>query len=98
MTIKNVQVRKYETEGSPIRGFATVNFDLENGLELGITDISVIEGKDGLFASMPQRQYEKDGEKKYANKVFFTSGEDTTAAKEAYAELTKAVIEAYEAL
>lgn len=30
-----------------------------------VNDLSVMEGSKGLFVSMPQRSYEKNGEKKY---------------------------------
>lgn len=50
---------------------ATVSYHLE-GWDLHINDVNVINGKDGLFVSMPSRKYTaKDGSTKYANYLFF---------------------------
>lgn len=54
-----------------------------------LNDIVVVEGKNGLFTSMPQRKYTEGGEDKYAN-IF------NPITKEARDELVGAVLAAYE--
>ena len=58
--------------------------------EFVITGISVVEGKNGAFVQMPQKQYEKDGAKKFADTFF-------PVTKEAREELSDAVLAAFAA-
>ena len=51
--------------------------------------VKVIESKNGLFVSMPQSKYTKDGEQKYSNVCHPIS-------TEARAELNSVVLKAYE--
>ena len=54
-----------------------------------LNDMVVVEGSKGLFVSMPQRSYEKDGETKYSN-IY------NPITKEAREEILNAVLGAYE--
>lgn len=51
-------------------------------------EAKVMDGKNGLFVSMPQRVYEKDGEKKYKDLIYPHS-------KEGREELVASILEAY---
>lgn len=51
MEITSVNVRKYEKEGSRIKGFAEVVLDGE----FKVRNIKIIEGDNGLFIAMPYR-------------------------------------------
>jgi stage V sporulation protein G len=67
MAVKCLKIIPVESEGS-LRAFANVNVD--NLLE--INGLRVIEGRDGLFVAMPQRQYEdrETREPRYSNIVW----------------------------
>ncbi len=52
MNITSVKVRKYEKEGSFVKGFATVVIDDA----IAIHDIRVLEGENGLHIGMPRRK------------------------------------------
>ena len=57
-------MRLVKNPESPRKAYASVI--VEDGLVLN--DIVVVEGRNGLFTSMPQRQYtDKEGNTKYAN-------------------------------
>ena len=69
-----------------VKAIASVSLD---GLFV-VKNLKVMDGRKGLFVSMPQESYtDKDGSKKYAN-VFFPI---TNAAK---TELQDAVLKAYD--
>lgn len=51
-------------------------------------DCTVVNGSKGLFVSLPRKQYEKDGEKRYRNTIFI---ED----KDLMDEVKTAVLEQY---
>lgn len=76
LKIEKISIRKFEKEGSKIVAFvnATVN-------DITINSMSLVEGSDGKFVSMPS-QKGKDG--KYRAYVYMS--------KEHYQELTDAVV------
>lgn len=84
MKIRVDRINKTNSEGN-IKAYASVVLDDA----LVLTGIKVVEGSNGLFISMPSRQYEQNGEKKYAD-LFFP------ITKEAREELQKTVLEAYQ--
>lgn len=79
MKITEVKVRKYEN--GKTKGFASVTFDKM----LCVTGITIVEGKNGLFISMPQQ---KDKEGNYHDVVFPLS-------KEGRAAIQKKIIDEY---
>ena len=52
MEITSVNVRKFEKEGSQMKGIASVLIDDS----FAVHDIRIIEGKNGLFIAMPSRK------------------------------------------
>ena len=70
---------------SKVRAIASVSLDGQ----FVIKGLRVVDGKKGLFVSMPQESYTDKGEKKYSN-IFFPI---TNAAK---MELQDAVLKAYD--
>lgn len=90
---------KISTETTPVSMFSSVRVTLKNeealkgfasllvGEALMVTGIRIIQGKHGLFISMPQRKNPKTGE--YADVAFPIS-------KEKREELQKAVLAAYQ--
>ena len=52
MEITSVKIRKFEREGSRMKGFASVVVDNA----FAIHDIRIIEGDNGLFIAMPSRK------------------------------------------
>ena len=52
MEITSVKIRKFEREGSRMKGFASVVVDNA----IAIHDIRIIEGDNGLFIAMPSRK------------------------------------------
>ena len=52
MNITSVKVRKFEREGSIVKGFATVVIDDA----IAIHDIRILEGENGLYIGMPRRK------------------------------------------
>ena len=52
MKITSVNVRKFEKEGSHMKGLATVLIDDA----FVVHDIRIIEGENGLFIAMPSRK------------------------------------------
>ena len=44
---------------------------------------TVVQGKNGLFVSLPREKYTKDGVEKWADKVYFTNEADRAALQEA---------------
>ena len=57
-----------------VKAFASVNIPTEAG-DISVNDIRVIDGKNGLFISLPTRPYEEDGETKYATIVYIDDEE-----------------------
>ena len=57
MEITSVTVRRFDREGSNVKGFASVVLDEA----FAIHDIRIIEGENGLFIAMPSRKTQ-DGE------------------------------------
>lgn len=79
MKITSIKINKYENKNT--KGFASVTFDDL----LCVTGITIIEGKNGLFVSMPQAK-NKDNE--YHDIVF-------PITKEGRKAITDKVIEEY---
>ena len=52
MEITSVNVRKFEKEGSQMKGIASVLIDDA----FAVHDIRIIEGENGLFIAMPSRK------------------------------------------
>ena len=52
MEITSVNVRKFEKEGSQMKGIASILIDDA----FAVHDIRIIEGKNGLFIAMPSRK------------------------------------------
>ena len=52
MNITSVKVRKFEREGSIVKGFATIVIDDA----IAIHDIRILEGENGLHIGMPRRK------------------------------------------
>ena len=81
----NVRINSLRNDDTHIKGYASANI----GGAFAVHNISIIEGKNGLFMSMPQRSYQdENGEKKYAD-IFHA------VTKEAYDALNNKVMEAY---
>ena len=72
----------YNNENSKVKGIASAAF----GGQFAVHGITIIEGKNGLFASMPQKMND--------NGEYFPMFNPVT--KEARLQLNKAVIDAYE--
>lgn len=85
MEVKVVSMKLMKNSNSMRKAYAAV---VINDC-IRLNDVVVVEGKKGLFVSMPQRQYEKDGEVKYTN-VY------NPITKEARQEFITAVLEAYQ--
>lgn len=85
MKIDVTSMRLVKNPESTRKAYASVV--IEDAIVLN--DIAVVEGKNGLFASMPQRSYESGGETKYTN-IY------NPITKEARDELVGAVLGAYE--
>ena len=82
----SVRVYPYERESSNIRGFGSVVF----GDSFAVNNISILNGKKGLFVSMPSRTQRprKEGDKtKYVDICFPVTAE---CRKAVYEELLKA--------
>lgn len=76
MEITIVKVNKVESAGIT-KAFVTANI---NGIE--IKDITVKEGSKGLFVSMPQRSYQKDGKTLWTNIAYIVDADERTAFEE----------------
>lgn len=85
MKLEVTSIRLVKNPESARKAYASVV--VEGSIVLN--DIIVVEGKNGLFASMPQRSYTEGGETKYAN-IY------NPITKEARDELVGAVLAAYE--
>ena len=72
----------YNNENSKVKGIASAAF----GGQFAVHGITIIEGKNGLFASMPQKMND--------NGDYFPMFNPVT--KEARIQLNKAVLDAYE--
>lgn len=80
-----VRINSLRNDDTHIKGYASANI----AGAFAIHGISIIEGKNGLFMSMPQRSYQdENGEKKYSD-IFHA------VTKEAYDALNGKVMEAY---
>lgn len=77
--------RMVDYVGSSVKAFASANI----GGAFAIHGIKVIDSEKGLFVSMPQTRYEKDGKMKYSD-IFHAITAD------ARTELNHAVLDAYE--
>ncbi len=83
MNITEVKIRKYENNAT--KGFASLTFDDA----LVITGLTILEGKNGLFVSMPQTKgKDAEGKERWFDVCFPTSKEGRQA-------ITDAVLEAY---
>ena len=83
MDITEVKIRKYENNAT--KGFASITFDDA----LVVTGLTILEGKNGLFVSMPQTKgKDSDGKERWFDIVFPTSKDGRQA-------ITDAVLEAY---
>ena len=80
-----VRINSLRNDDTHIKGYASANI----AGAFAVHGISIIEGKNGLFMSMPQRSYQdENGEKKYSD-IFHA------VTKEAYEKLNDSVIGAY---
>lgn len=82
MIIKNM---KKLDNGSKVKAFFTVSFPGK----MDINDCKLVEGRNGLFAAMPSREYidKKTNEKKYQSIVYVEQDlldKISRAAKDAY--------------
>lgn len=85
MKIK-AQIERMVNTDSKVKAYASANLDGE----FVIKDISVTEGKNGLFARMPHRSYkDSNGKTQYSDTVFGLTDD-------ARANLNDAVLSAYE--
>ena len=81
----SVRINSLRNDDTHIKAYASANI----GGAFAVHGISVIEGKNGLFMSMPQRSYtDENGEKKYSD-IFHA------VTKDAYDALNDKVISAY---
>lgn len=86
MKCEVTSLRLVKNQESARKAYASVV--IEDGIALN--DLAVVEGKNGLFVSMPQRQYtDESGATKYTN-IY------NPITKEARDELMSAVLGAYE--
>lgn len=81
MRVTNVKLKNLEGKGK-LKAIGSVTFDDE----FVIRDVSVVEGANGLFISMPSR---KDAEGKYRNIVFPINSE-------LRGQITKDILAVYE--
>lgn len=84
MKITEIRINKYENKST--KGFASVTFDNL----ICVTGITILEGKNGLFISMPQNKG-KDGE--YRDIVFPITKEGRKAISDKIIEEYKKVAE-----
>lgn len=81
----SVRINSLRNDDSHIKGYASANI----GGAFAIHGISIIEGKNGLFMSMPQRSYQdENGERKYSD-IFHA------VTKDAFEALNGKVLDAY---
>lgn len=76
MNIEITKINKVDNAGIT-KAFVTANI---NGIE--VKDITVKEGSKGLFVSMPQRSYQKDGKTVWTNIVYIVDADERTAFEE----------------
>ena len=81
MNITKVNVRKFEREGSIVKGFATVVIDDA----IAIHDIRILEGDNGLHIGMPRRKLATGEFKDIAHPI----------SQEVRTKLENVIIEAY---
>ena len=81
MNITKVYVRKFEREGSIVKGFASVTIDDA----VAINDIRILEGDNGLHIGMPRRKLATGEFKDVAHPV----------NQEARTQLETAILEKY---
>lgn len=84
--VDKIQLVKGEGDNKSLKAFAT----LKIADVFVVKNLKVIEGKNGLFVSMPQEKYDKEGEAKWNDTAYPIS-------KEARDEIQGLVIKAYEA-
>ena len=77
--------RMVEYEGSKVKAIASVNI----GNAFAVHGIKVMDSEKGIFVSMPQSKYEKDGKVQYSEICH-------AVTKEAREALNSAVLSAYE--
>lgn len=66
--MNNITIRVYPIENAgTIKANVSVNIDDM----IVINDFKIIEGKNGLFVSMPQRSYTENGTTKYRDIAYF---------------------------
>ena len=81
----SARIDALRNDSSPVKAYASANI----GGAFAIHGITVIEGKNGTFVSMPQRSYKNEqGETKYSD-IFHP------VTKEAYAALNESVLDKY---
>lgn len=81
MKVQIDKMRRLTKGNSKLKGSCSVI--LADG-RITINDVTVVEGRDGLFVSLPQKQWEdKDGKKRYTNVVYIRDEADLTAIKDA---------------
>ena len=83
MKITRIFLKQVEGPGR-LKAIGSITFDEE----FAVNDVGVVDGKNGLFLSMPSR---KDAEGKYRNLAFPVN-------REFRAEITEAVLEQYRKL
>jgi DNA-binding cell septation regulator SpoVG len=64
LKIEKIEIKEVKDKGN-LKAYvkATIN-------DLSISDMKIVEGQNGMFVSMPSREYLKDGVKKYSSYVF----------------------------
>lgn len=85
LNIKAKITQMVDYEGSNVKAVASITI----ADAFAFHGVKVIESKNGLFVSMPQSKYKKDGEQKYSDVCHPIS-------TEARAELNSVVLKAYE--
>lgn len=85
MKVKVEKINVLKKSKSAVKAFCSVSV----GGVLTINGVKVIENKEGVFASLPTRPYEVDGETKYANIVYVTD-------EDLYEKIQDVVIAKYE--
>lgn len=85
LNIKAKITQMVDYEGSNVKAVASITI----ADDFAFHGVKVIESKNGLFVSMPQSKYTKDGKQKYSDVCHPISSE-------ARAELNSVVLKAYE--
>jgi len=86
MNVKITRMNKLNK--GTLKAFCDVEF---TDIGLVVCDVKIAESKSGtLFAGMPSREYEHEGQKKYRNLVAFPSND-------VYSDVQKSIMAAYNA-